>query len=200
MDTNILDDLQLLGLDESVSVQELKRQWRHLSSHTHPDRYRKDTPEFEAALFRQKRLNNAKDRILAFIKERDIRQPNQSVNESQDRVDSTHVEEEEFPREENNTQTTQDTQEKTVSQTMEAAPCQNQHHLCEELFSAGIFFGTMFVGVVAAALVSLMLPFLATTAPIVLVVVMLTTMAGAFVKVKDWSEKHSDTVARITGG
>ena len=198
MNKEVLDDLQYLGLDETITVQELKRRWRYLSSHTHPDRYNKDTPEFEEALSRQKRLNNAKDRILAFIKEKDSSNNGEPVENKEPAASDARCEEE-FPHETNNTQTTQDTQQKTVSPTMEAALSQDQYQLRQELFSVGVFLATMFAGVIAASLVSMMLPFLATTAPVILIAVMLTTMAGAFIKVKDWSEKYPEIVSKLKG-
>lgn len=173
--------LQLLGLDENVTAKELQKQWRFLSSHTHPDRFPKDSPEFKEALLKQTRLNCARDRILSFIKERD----SENTAEPQ-KHEETHSEE---PQTEEH-KTRPNTQEPEVSTPVETITLEISQGVLHELATVGIFLGTMFIGVAAASIVSAMLPFLATSAPIILITVMLTTMGGAFVKLRDWCQSY----------
>ena len=195
MNNNIVDALQLLGLDETATVQELKRRWRFLSSHTHPDRCAMNTPEFERALSRQTLLNNAKDIVLSFIQERDTRAKQFTFDRESDRTDTHPAETKEHVSEENYSQTTESPEQKTVPPPVVTTSWTTKPHPLQECLTLLALFGCMFAGVLAAAAVSTLLPFLVTSAPIILVAVMLITMTGALLKLKEWTERSTNRVS-----
>lgn len=199
VDKQVLDALLLLGLDETVTLHELKRQWRFLSSHTHPDRFKRCTAEYEEALDKQKCLNNAKDCILEFIKDRDQELEIDSVDNKTSTQQEATAEPKEHNYEKKSTKEDQNIQTPTSKTNMETTISDGQKDILREFFTLGLFFGIMFVGVLAAGLVSLLLPFLATSAPVILVAVMLITMAGAFHRVVKLLEKYPQ-IARTMAG
>lgn len=183
MDNQILQDLQLFGLDQSVTTKELQTRWRQLSSHTHPDRFKKGTPEFDTALAKQKRLNCAKDRLTAYIALRDAEGKTNAASE---------------PAQPSHQHERQDTAEEysainiphirtTESEVNDSEITLNvSRTLVDELSSVGMFLGALFIGVAVACFVSAAFPFLASTAPIILITVMLVTMFGALFKMQKW--------------
>lgn len=186
MNNQIAQDLQLFGLDESVTAKELQMRWRQLSAHTHPDRFKKDTFKYSEAQARQKALNCAKDRLCAYIALRDAEgaskpSKDKDIDQDQFRVDlknAPHIR----------------TTERLRSQAEERtyfAPA-----FIDELSSIWMFVGAMFIGVAAAGLVAALLPALATATPLLLVAVMLTTMFWMLIKLKRQAEYLAQGVNR----
>lgn len=184
MDNQILQDLQLFGLDESVTQRELQMRWRHLSSHTHPDRFRKDTPEFAGALARQKRLNSAKDRLSAYIARKEAENKESSYLEPSSTTDA-------HERASFKTNASPHIRTTQVGSADELT-LNVSHSTVDALCSVGIFFASLFSGVAVAALASAAFPILAITAPVVLIAVMLVTMAAALLKIKRWCETQAE--------
>ena len=182
MDNQILQDLQLFGLDESVTQRELQMRWRYLSSHTHPDRFKKDTAEFAGALARQKRLNSAKDRLSAYIERKETE--NKEIA-SLERASTTDA------NERASFKTTASPYIRTTQVKPEELTLNVSRSTVDALSSVGIFFASLFSGVAVAALASAAFPMLATTAPVVLIAVMLVTMAAVLLKIKRWCEAQA---------
>ena len=184
--------MQLFGLTENVTAKELQKKWRFLSAHTHPDRFKIDTPDYYQALAKQKRLNSAKDRLVEFIASRDAARENEKTkeieveaqthtNQNADSQKIPHIRTDEVE---------EDVTTLSISQT-----------LVDEICTVVMFLGTMFLGVIVACAFSAALPFVAATTPVLLVVVMLVTMFGAFFKLKQFlSARRSTTTALGAGG
>jgi hypothetical protein len=180
VDNEILQALQLFGVDSNVTTKELQMKWRILSSHTHPDRFKRGTPEFDEALAKQTRLNCARDRVKAFIDSRDAQRTLcEELHRKEQQQNNTWQEEPveqtcsfEMPH----IRTSEHEQDETILNLNKS--------LIDEISSVIIFFGALFFGITAALFVSAALPTVAITAPVILIVVMLVTMFAALTKLK----------------
>lgn len=208
MDNQILQDLQLFGVDENVTAKELKERWRHLSAHTHPDRYKKETPEHQEALTKQTRLNCAKDRLSAYIALRDAeasakeyaqaeaeREAAEEAAQSEQAPQEPEMESEYIysnpdlmgmPHIRTYENYTTPKEEKTDEITFTVS-----RTLAQDVLTMGIFLGSVMSGAFVASVVAALIPGIATTAPVILVVVMLTTMGGVLIKMKDICESKT---------
>ena len=193
LDNQILQDLQLFGLTENVTAKELQKKWRFLSAHTHPDRFKADTPDYYQALAKQKRLNSAKDRLVEYIASRDAARERGKENAKEIEAEAqTHTSQNADSQKIPHIRTHEvedDVTTLSISQT-----------LVDEICTVAIFLGTMFLGVIVACAVGAALPFVAATAPILLVVVMLVTMFGAFFKLKQFLSAPLSKIASLNSG
>lgn len=189
MDNQILQDLQLFGLTENLTAKELQKKWRFLSAHNHPDRFKIDTPDYYQALAKQKRLNSAKDRLVEFIVSRDAAREIEKEKEAEAQTHANqNADSQRIPH-----IRTDEVEEDVITVSI------NQT-LSDEICTVAIFLGTMFLGVIVACVFGAALPFVAATAPILLVAVMLVTMFGAFFKLKQFLSARLSTTASLSRG
>lgn len=181
MDNQILQDLQLFGVDESVTQRELQMRWRHLSSHTHPDRFKRDTEEFAEALAKQKRLNSAKDRLSVFIAKRETEDRKRLSSMPSHDIDySEKIAEQNAVPHIRTGEVNAEAKEVTIKVSRSVA---------DELSSIAFFLGSMLAGATAASFLATVVPTLATAAPVVLIAAMLIIMSATLLGMKRWCDR-----------
>lgn len=213
MDNQILQDLQLFGVDESVTIEELKKRWRHLSAHTHPDRYSKNTAEHAEALAKQTRLNCAKDRLTDYIALRDavektraFAQAEAEKEASESAADASHTSQQESEMESEYIYSNPDLMKMPHIRTHEDYTKSKEENpdeitftvsrtLAQDVLTMGMFLGSVMCGAFVASVVAALIPGIATTAPVIIVMVMLTTMGGVLFKMKEWCEPKTKDVS-----